>query len=610
MWVPVCGLPRALAASEEGTLARISRESIEEVRRACDIVEIVHSHVPLKKKGASWWACCPFHDEKTPSFSVSPTRQTYKCFGCGAWGNVIDFVIQHEKLDFVQAVERLADRAGVRLQWDGARSADAGESRNLRARCHEMLEWAQRGYTAHLEHSEVARKYLHDRGLGGEVAQRWGIGFAPDEWTRLTDAARKRFPGDDEALIASGLARRNDNGRVFDFFRGRITFPIRDAQGRIVGFGARLLDPEAKAQKYVNSPEGPVFQKSSLLYGLDRLGSSTQRKATGRVLIMEGYTDVIAAHEAGFDNAVAPLGTAVTADQLRLLKRWAEVVVFVLDGDDAGQKAAERAVELALESGVDAQVAVVQGAKDPFDLLRGAGPRALQEVLDKARDAFEFRLELARQHYDFQRPVSAEAALNELASLAARAATPSLRELLGRRVAQALQLREAAVLARIAEASRGAARGKGETGPEAAATAPEAAAQRDLLARLWHRPALLATATEVLDPGMLCTAGLREAYREMLNAWDEHGELSEAAMLAHMGAQGRDELAKVLDLTSVPADHADFAHSDERLLEELRRLASPWTPAATGLNELRRRHATRRTERISTQADGEGTPIR
>jgi DNA primase len=200
-------------------LPKVARESIEEVRRANDIVDVIRSYVPLTKRGSQFWVNCPFHDEKTPSFTVSPQRQTYKCFGCGVFGNVIDFVMAHEKLDFPEALEKLADRGGVKLVFEG------GRDKGLRSQALEMMEWAQRGFVANLAKNEAAQKYLNDRGLGGEVAERWGIGYAPDDFHRQSDAALKKFS--EEVILATGLCRKGDRGGWYDFFRGRVTFPIR-----------------------------------------------------------------------------------------------------------------------------------------------------------------------------------------------------------------------------------------------------------------------------------------------------------------------------------------------------------------------------------------------
>lgn len=576
-------------------MGRISRDSIEEVRRTNDIVEVIASYLPLQKRGASFWACCPFHDEKTPSFTVHQVRQTYKCFGCGEFGSVIDFVMKHEKLDFVETIEKLADRANVTLRFDAGGPTQA--DRSLRARALDMMLWAQRGFVSSLERHEPARQYLESRGLGGDVAERWGIGYAPDEYHRQSDAALKKF--DAETVEATGLCKRNERG-WYDFFRGRVTFPIRDAQSRIVGFGARLLDPDAKAQKYVNSAEGLLFHKSKLLYGIDRLAQSQMLKHSGRVLIMEGYTDVIAAHEAGFDNAVAPLGTALTLEQLALVRRYGAGVTLVLDGDEAGLTAAERGVNVCLEAGIDAKVAVVEGAKDPFDLLRSQGPAGLQVILDKSRDAFEFKLDVVRRRYDLSRPVEAESALRELAETIGRAESDSLRELYSRKVAVALGLREGAVFQAVgaAHARHAQQAQRADKAPAARVALGDArqAYEREVLRKLFEHPNALSRAGEIVYPDAFSTPGLQALYREMLKAWEEHGELIPGALLAQLPAEARPELERVLEHVSLPENQSASPGTDTeqeaRLVKELQTLAEHaeiQTGGGQSLADLRQR---------------------
>jgi DNA primase len=580
-------------------LPKVARESIEEVRRANDIVDVIRSYVPLTKRGSQFWVNCPFHDEKTPSFTVSPQRQTYKCFGCSVFGNVIDFVMAYEKLDFPEALEKLADRGGVKLVFEGGRGPSA-QDKGLRSNALDMMEWAQKGFVAHLAKNEAAQKYLNDRGLGGEVAERWGIGYAPDDYHRQSDAALKKFS--EEVILATGLCRKGDRG-WFDFFRGRVTFPIRDARARIVGFGARLLDPDAKSQKYVNSAEGLLFHKSKLLYGVDRLAQSQKLKETGRVLLMEGYTDVIAAHEAGFDNAAAPLGTAVTREQIALAHRYGEGVTLVLDGDEAGQAAAERGVNVVLEMGVDAKVAVIRGAKDPFDLIRSEGPAAMQKVLDAARDAFDFKLDKIRERYDLNRPVEAEKALREIAEMIGRSESDSLRELYARRASAALKVREAAVMSAVAaehkKHSQTVAR---EAGPKKAAEqvpgGARATHEREVLRKLFEHPRALGVAADTLAPEVFSMSALGELYREMLNAWDEHGEVVDGALTSHLSAEALEELQRVRK--DIPTDQSapvDAEGEERRLIGELQKLAAGAKEQGQDLAALRQRKGQKKTRK-------------
>lgn len=582
----------------------ISRESIEEVRRANDVVAVIGQYLKLEKRGKDFWACCPFHTEKTASFSVSPGREMFYCFGCKAHGSVIDFVMKFEKLSFPEAVEKLALRAGVNLSYESG--GPSRQERSLRDKAFEVMNLAQKYFLHELKRAPAAQKYLHDRGLDGDVAERWGIGYAPDEWSKLTDLLRDRVR-DDEAILASGVSRVNDSGRWYDFYRGRVTFPIRDSQGRIVGFGARLLDPNAKAQKYINSPEGPLFSKSKLLYALDRLAASRRLKQDGRALIMEGYTDVIAAHEAGFDNAVAPLGTALTGEQVQLLRRYGSGVTLVLDGDAAGISGAERGLNIVLEAGADATVAVIPGGMDPFDLLRAQGAEAFERVIKSQRDAFDFKLEMVRSRYNLARPAEVTGALEELAAVLARVEDERLRSRYVSYAATALKLRESqvtlAVNEALAELRRRDERAQSRTATDAPPRARTAAAgpggarliyERRLMARLMDLPQTLPAAGELLEPGVLANEGLRELFVALLNSFDEHGSVVPGALYAHLGEAGRMELEETLKLTQAQgAGKPGVPQEAEResLLEELRRLAVGHGESGgrTSLEALRKR---------------------
>ncbi|MDC1142949.1 DNA primase [Planctomycetota bacterium] len=561
-------------------LGRIARDSIEEVRQANDIVDVIQAYVPLKKRGANFWACCPFHDEQTPSFAVSAPRQTFKCFGCGEFGNAIDFIMKYERLTFVEAVEKLADRGSVTLRFDG--KGPSKQERSTRASALEVLEWAQRGFKANLERNDAAMKYLSGRNLDGSIAMKWGIGYAPDEWERQYNAARKVFSND--AILASGLCRQGDTGKWYDFFRGRITFPIRDAQARIVGFGARTLDPDAKSQKYLNSAEGMLFSKSKVLYAMDKLHQSEFLKKTGRALIMEGYTDVIAAHEAGFDSAVAPLGTSITTEQLALLRRYSKGVTLVLDGDSAGIKAAERGVDLVLAAGVDAMVVSLPAGKDPFDLIRNDSAEAFQRLLDDAQDAFDFKLSLLRKRHDVNRPVEAEKALGELADTISQAESDSLRSLYARKAAVALQVPEKAVIAAIARVrgkQRGHHGGSHNVAPAVSNSAqmvdtPALSYQRMLLRRLIEMPSVLGSAADQLLPTDFDSPALAEVYREVQNCWDEYGEVSPGALVTLLSPAAKAEFQRVADLLQQGAeqDPAEREQEEIELLKEIERFAS------------------------------------
>jgi len=354
---------------------------IEELLGRLDIVEIIERRVPLKRAGREFQACCPFHDEKTPSFTVSPQKQFYHCFGCGAHGSAIGFMMNFEGLEFVDAVEDLAHHAGLEVPREAARAARPS------AGLYEILEAAAEFYQAQLKHNPEAIAYLKQRGLSGEIAKNFNIGFAPQGWDKLIDhlgTDKQRM----ERLRRTGMLSQGKSGE-YDKFRHRIMFPIHDRRGRVIGFGGRALDDDGP--KYLNSPETELFHKGRELYGL-YLARKTQAKLD-RILVVEGYMDVVALAQFGFGNCVATLGTATTGDQAELLFRAADEVVYCFDGDRAGRKAAWRALEATLprlREGRQARFLFLPDGEDPDSMVRKLGPEAFSEQLDKAQALSEF----------------------------------------------------------------------------------------------------------------------------------------------------------------------------------------------------------------------------
>jgi DNA primase len=408
----------------------IPNEFIETLLGRVDIVEVIDRLVPLKKAGANYVACCPFHSEKTPSFSVSPTKQFYHCFGCGAHGTAIGFLMEYAGKSFPDAVEELARDAGVDVPRDerpGERERRA-EAQDL----NEILLTAARFYRARLKDAPAAIDYLKKRGLTGEIAARFGIGYAPEAWQALAEV----FPRYDEpALDAAGLVINGDGGKRYDRFRDRVMFPIHDSRGRVIGFGGRVLG--TGEPKYLNSPETPVFSKGRELYGLF-LGRNAIRDA-GRVIVVEGYMDVVALAQHGVDYAVATLGTATTPVHAQKLFRLTDSVVFCFDGDNAGRKAAWRALENALPvlaDGKNASFLLLPDGEDPDDFVRRRGRAAFEAAIDSANPLSEFMLaELAARHP----PATAEgraALVAAAAPLLGQIAAPVLGAIMRRRLAE------------------------------------------------------------------------------------------------------------------------------------------------------------------------------
>ena len=397
-------------------MSRFSPETIERVRDAADIVEIVSAYTDLRRQGERFVGLCPFHDERTPSFSVKPRDGFYYCFGCEAGGDAIRFVQEKEGLAFPDAVEALGERYGVEVERE-SEDPRAEEARRRRGRLGEALTRVAAFYEAYLweaPKAEKARIYLtEERGLGEEVLRGFGVGYAPSAWDSvLTRGQRAGFSV--EELLAAGLIQRSQNkpGSHYDRFRGRITFPVRDHRGRVVGFGARGMGPYAKP-KYLNSPEGELYRKSRTLYGIDRARGPIARG--GRAVVVEGYTDVLALHQAGIEEAVAVMGTAITPDQLKLLAGYAEEVVLALDADRAGREAMLRAQRVAGSGRLRLLVAAMPTGKDPAELLMDEeGGRQLREGLAKAVELSVFHVRAILGDADLSSPTGRDRALDEV----------------------------------------------------------------------------------------------------------------------------------------------------------------------------------------------------
>ncbi|MFC5607978.1 DNA primase [Variovorax soli] len=375
---------------------------IQELIARADIVEIVGRYVPLKKGGANFMGLCPFHGEKSPSFSVSPTKQFYHCFGCGAHGNAIGFLMEHAGMGFVEAVHDLAGQYGLQVPEDDRSSpqdrAAAAAQRQKQATLSEVLEKAGEAYRAQLKRSDRAINYFKGRGLSGEIAKRFGLGYAPEGWRSLASV----FPDYEEPLLVeSGLviASEEGDGKRYDRFRDRVMFPIRNVKGECIGFGGRVLGDEKP--KYLNSPETPVFSKGRELYGLFEARTALREK--GYALVTEGYMDVVALAQLGFPNAVATLGTACTNEHVQKLFRFTDSVVFSFDGDAAGRRAARKALDAALPFASDVRTIkflFLPAEHDPDSFIREFGADAFARFVGEATPLSRFMLEAAREGCD------------------------------------------------------------------------------------------------------------------------------------------------------------------------------------------------------------------
>jgi DNA primase len=378
----------------------IPQTFIQELIARADVVEIVGRYVQLKKGGANYMGLCPFHGEKSPSFSVSPTKQFYHCFGCGKNGNAIGFLMEHAGMNFVEAVKDLAGQYGMQVPEEDASPQDrerAAKQREKQATLTDVLEKAGEAYRKHLKSSPKAIDYLKGRGLSGEVAKQFGLGYAPEGWRSLASV----FANYDDPLLAeSGLVIVNDDeDKRYDRFRDRVMFPIRNIKGECIGFGGRVLGDEKP--KYLNSPETPVFSKGRELYGLFEARGALREQ--GYVLVTEGYMDVVALAQLGFPNAVATLGTACTADHVQKLFRFTDSVVFSFDGDEAGRRAARKALDGALPYATDVRSVkflFLPAEHDPDSYIREFGRDAFARYVSDATPLSRFLIEAAREGCD------------------------------------------------------------------------------------------------------------------------------------------------------------------------------------------------------------------
>jgi DNA primase len=393
-------------------MGTIPSETIEQIAAANDIVEVIGSYFPLKRAGANFRALCPFHQEKTPSFMVSPGRQTFHCFGCGAGGSVFRFVMDYEHTDFPSAVRKLAARSGITIvEKRGAADEERQyETRRTLLKLHaEAAEWFHENLVKR-EVGEPARKYLRKRGITAEIAKRWQLGYAPDEWDAFGSWARARGY-DARDLITSGLVRTKDGTdsdqnqtsnlkaqTSYDRFRGRIMFPIHNDVGEVIAFSGRLLKNEEGAAKYLNSPETPLFRKGNVLFGLHK--SKRALIEANCAIVCEGQIDLISLFEAGITNVVAPQGTAFTENQARILKRFVDEVVLCFDSDAAGAKAAERSLDALLQNNLIVRVVELPRGEDPDSLVRREGKEKFENRVASAQDFFDYWIEREMESAD------------------------------------------------------------------------------------------------------------------------------------------------------------------------------------------------------------------
>jgi len=424
-------------------MPRISPETIEQVTAALNIVDVIGSYFPLRRAGTEFRALCPFHQEKTPSFYVSPDKQTFYCFGCQRGGSIIQFVEEYEHVDFPEAVRRLATRAGIAIQQEEL-SPEEAEKQTLRKRLlrlhFEVANWFHRNLLR-TRAAEAARSYLSERGLNIEIAKRWQIGYAPDSWTAVTDWGQQSGFSREELILGGLVKPKDDNdprARCYDRFRHRLMFPITNDLGEVIAFSGRQINPNATGGKYVNSPESPLFSKGNILFGLSKSKRAIARSR--QAIVLEGQIDLITAFEAGIENVTAPQGTALTERHAVLLKRFAEEVILFFDADAAGERAAERALEILYAAGLQVRIGVLPPGEDPDSLIRKGGVETFRALIAEAKDFFDFEIERGLAGTGNQSVARRVALARRVAQFAGLVPDPVLRDTMIMRLAQRLRL--------------------------------------------------------------------------------------------------------------------------------------------------------------------------
>lgn len=561
---------------------------IEEIKLKNDIADVVSNYVTLKRAGSNMTGLCPFHNEKTPSFIVFNAAQNFHCFGCGVGGDVVTFIRRVENLEYVDALKFLAKRSGITIPEDDSPRGGVRKSRIL-----ELNRATARFFHECLKRSPDGIAYLRNRGLDGPTIRRFGLGFAPNDWTYV-DAMRQAGYTEEELLAARLCGKSEKNGRLYPYFRNRVMFPILDATGAVIAFGGRVMD--GSEPKYLNSPDTPAFKKSRNLFALNYAKDAVKDK---EIILCEGYMDVIALHAAGFRNAVATLGTALTQDQARIMKRYADTIALCYDSDNAGRKAAERALGILGEVGLEVKVLQMQGAKDPDEFIKKFGADAFRKLIDAGASSFDFKLRTILMRYDLTSPDAKLSAAREICSEAARVSSHVERELYVMRASEALGISADTLMHEVkkAAARRNTAERKNyieqmdklqsgvgdKVNPERAANLKAAMAEEAILGILLLYPEKMSHFTAenaILKESDFVTSFNRRVFTALLRMFTE-GSVD----ISLLGAEfNTDEISRIYQL-QIRREGLN-SNSDEALLDNIKALKSVGASSASDLDAL------------------------
>ncbi|MBI2502015.1 MAG: DNA primase [Candidatus Latescibacteria bacterium] len=550
-------------------MPQIPQETIQRIREASDIVEVISDHVQLRKAGRNFVGLCPFHGEKTPSFNVNPELQFYKCFGCDAGGDVFKFIQQIDRVSFTEAVAHLAQRSGIALPSTGQQPGDELSDQLYRA-----SDLAMKYYHHLLRQSEgkEALAYLQTRGISDQTIDRFGLGCAPVEWDAFFKmATRRQF--DPAVLERAGLISARKEGKgYYDRFRERLIFPIANLSGRTIAFGARTLKADQQP-KYLNSPETPIYHKSSTLYGLHQAREAIRQQDC--VLVVEGYMDFLSLAQHGIAHAVASAGTALTEEHCRLLSRFARRVVLVFDGDEAGSAASLRGLEVVLATGLEAYAVSLPGGHDPDTLVQAEGPEALLALVGAAGSALDFHLgQLARQH-DLRTLDGKARAAEAVQSLLARCRDAVRRDLLLREASQRLGIGEKAFRQQLQQTLRRqtlrTAQAPQENAPASQAAKNLPSPERTILGLLLQYPRFIGPTAQVVRPEVFADPRAQHLARLL---FDEYHQAKELDLSGLMGRAADPELVQLISTCAmVDIDEAQVEQEWEGHVQYLQREA-------------------------------------
>ncbi len=518
-------------------------DQVEQVKRKVDVVEVVGDYVALKKAGRNFKGLCPFHSEKTASFMVNPELQIYKCFGCGKGGDVISFIEEMEGVEFREALEMLADRAGVKLKPMGERKDRSEQKRMIEA--HELAKEYYHYLLTEHKRGKEALKYLNDRGVGEKLIEEFKLGYALESWEGLYKYLVNKKNFEPELLVRAGLLIKSSKGKgYYDRFRGRVMFPLIDHRGRNLAFGGRILPGlgDEKTPKYINSPETDIYHKSEMLYGFYQAKQAIRKN--DRVVVVEGEMDMISSYGAGVTETVAIKGTALTIQQVRLIKRLTKRMVLALDADEAGQDASKRSIEVAEKQGVNVRVVAIEGSKDPDDVVRKSKGK-WKKMVENAQEVYDYLIEKAKERHNLESGEGKNGFTEEILPVLARIRNQVVMAHYLKKVADTLDVSEDWVVREVERKIKAGEVGEKEREMEKEESKEKESRKEQLLREIWAY--LLRVDREVGSEaiGRLRKIKVGSKLRKLLNNWEEYFIKKDKGRVAEWIKQLPDELKKV-----------------------------------------------------------------